>query len=338
MNTTPTSAELLPCPFCGKPGISKEACNDHVAYAELISDLTSLGEKLNAHWGDSLFIDASDLMAVGNAIEILAGMRAQPVPAADVPTDDDLKILIEDFKIWRHPEDRKAIIKKIRAMLSTVAPPPGKQTLVQAIATILPAKQEPECCEHGAYPGNPCLPCGVAVPAIQVQEPTDDADQAFEDAITKHTAKVDFGNYAQNHAYQVGFCEGWQARPPVAQPAEQRLPCSGCGLTHIYDNCPLPTFAQPEQTAPTAKHLTPGAEPTVPLSDYKTLQALVTSQGIRLMEYESEQPAPLSDERIAYIYERTFNNMPGAMRPAPPPSHLVFVFAREVRAYRPSDD
>ena len=40
--------------------------------------------------------------------------------------------------------------------------------------------------------------------------------------------------------------------PAIAQPeqtAEQRIPCSGCGSSHTFDNCPLPTFVQ-QSSAP----------------------------------------------------------------------------------------
>lgn len=41
--------------------------------------------------------------------------------------------------------------------------------------------------------------------------------------------------------------------PAIAQPVQpaiQRIPCGGCGSSHNFDSCPLPTFAQ-QSNAPT---------------------------------------------------------------------------------------
>jgi hypothetical protein len=49
-----------------------------------ISDLRTLAEKLHAKWGDCLWLDASELMALGKAIEYLVSPAA-PIKAVEVP-------------------------------------------------------------------------------------------------------------------------------------------------------------------------------------------------------------------------------------------------------------
>ena len=132
--------------------------------------------------------------------------QAQPVPAADVPKGGDISkakyVLLDSSElIGSHKVvigfDTRAEAESTHESLinsEPVAPTvPAKQepckhewlTLkedgVGALTVCrfcratkpldLPAKQEPQRCEHVAYQGNPCLPCGAAVPAIQVQEP-----------------------------------------------------------------------------------------------------------------------------------------------------------------------
>ena len=57
-------------------------------------------------------------------------------------------------------------------------------------------------------------------------------------------------------------------------------------------------------------------EQTVSMSEYKRLQELVTSQGVRLMEYESEQP---EQEPVAWLYRDYYNTLKLAQTEPPPP-------------------